>query len=37
MQIVVDRIERIRAVQHDDAQTAVGLHIDFVWHSVHFS
>jgi hypothetical protein len=36
VQVVVDGVEVIGPVQRDDAQPAVGLDIDFVWHVVHF-
>ncbi len=36
VQVVVDGVERIGPVERDDAQRAVGLDVDFVWHVVHF-
>ncbi|OOK75052.1 hypothetical protein BZL29_4352 [Mycobacterium kansasii] len=36
MQIVVDGVEGIGAVQGDDAQRPVGTNVDFCWHVVHF-
>ena len=35
MQVVVDRIERVRAVQGDDPQRTVGADVDFSRHVVH--
>ena len=37
VQRIVDRIELIRAIERDDAQAAIGLDVDFIWHVVHFS
>ena len=36
VQVVVDRVEVVRTVERDDAQGAVGLDVDFVWHSIQF-